>query len=205
MKVFELIQEETLDQYTDKLVKSLNIKKLGTGVYASVFQHPVYHNVAVKVVEYDPEYMQFAKFCEKNPNNEWLPKIVSIHKVDVDDKFLRDGGTVSAHIIFFQKLRPATKKEIKAAVQRVLKTVPPKYFDQGGQDDPLFDDMIDYTDFQELDEHWGRIASKTTDDDVRVVAKYFANLNGVDLHDKNVMMRDDKGRAQLVFTDPVAS
>lgn len=205
MKVFELIQEETLEQYTDKLVKSLNVKTLGNGTYASVFQHPVYHNVAVKVVQDDPAYMYFAKFCMKNSNNEWLPKIVSIHKVVVDNKYKTGKGTAEAHIIFFQKLRPATTKEIKVAVQRVLKTIPPQYFDQGGQDDPLFDDMIDFTDFQELDEHWRHIANKTTDEDVRVVAKYFANLNGVDLHDKNVMMRDDKGRAQLVFTDPVAS
>jgi len=205
MKIFELIQEETLEAYTDKLVKSLKIKKLGSGAYASVFQHPVYHNVAVKVVQDDPEYMRFARFCQKNPNNEWLPKIVSIHKVAVDDEFRMNSGTVEAHIIFFQKLRPARASEIKAAVQRILKTVPPKYFAQGAQDDPLFDPMVYYTDFDELDERWGRIARKTTDADVRVVAKYFAYLDGVDLHPGNVMMRDDKGRAQLVFTDPVAS
>jgi hypothetical protein len=202
MKILELLQEETLDQYTAKLVKTLNIKKLGRGMYASVFQHPVYHNVAVKVVQDDPAYMYFAKFCMKNPDNQWLPKIVSIHAVDFD------GRRKSSHIIFFQKLRPARRSEIKAAMQQIFKTIPIKYFAQDAQDaqdDPLFKPMAHYDDFQDLDGHWRHIANKTTDDDVRVVAKYFANLNGVDLHHNNVMMRDDRGRAQLVFTDPVAS
>ena len=79
MKLTDIIAEETVADYVKRLTKTLNIKKLGGGHFSSVFQHPVYHNVAVKLcTKQDPMAVLYLRECAKRPGNPWLPKIISI-------------------------------------------------------------------------------------------------------------------------------
>ena len=201
MQVVELLQEETHNEYIARLVKTLNIKKMGQGFYSHVFQHPVYHNVAVKIIRDDPMYLRFAKFCLDNPLNPWLPKIVSIHKVKVDDAKYdsrKSSGvdrtfTEPIHIVFFQKLRSAKAREIQNWVYKVIKDLPTA-------------DEYEYRNFDDFHRSdWADIAKYSNDDALRKVAQFFVRINARDIHNGNVMIRDDGAYPQLVFTDPVAS
>jgi hypothetical protein len=63
-----------------------------------------------------------------------------------------------------------------------------------------------YRDFNRLEpEDWKMIAKLSKQPAVKQVAQIMVSLRAVDFHDENVMMRDEGGRSQLVFTDPVAS
>jgi hypothetical protein len=138
MKVQDLF-EERLKDYTTRLVKSLNIKELGRGAFSTVFQHPAYHNVSVKITrDADPHYILWLRECEKHQHNPWFPKIVGIHKVmfhgdDVDRKVmardeLNDAALEGRHIVFMQKLRPIKPAENKKAAQYIAAQLPAKFF-----------------------------------------------------------------------------
>lgn len=52
---------------------------LGEGLYADVFQHPVYNNVVVKIFDgYDLKYLRYLnEFVIPNQNNKYVPKVVT--------------------------------------------------------------------------------------------------------------------------------
>lgn len=204
MKIAELLQEETADEYLKRLVKTLGIKKLGKGRYASVFQHPVYQNVAVKVFDssHDSEYLKFVEFCLANQLNPWLPKIIGTETATVDSKYVRTDRMAhfpkpTVSIVFFQKLRKAKFPEIKKATQVFLDSVPEKYF---------LDEKETYQAFEDFgSEVWELLGKHAADPHIAQVSKFFFKIGANDVHENNVMMRDEGGRSQLVFTDPVAS
>jgi len=201
-KQFILEDYETRDQYMKRLTKTLKIKQLGHGAYATVFQHPVYHNVAVKYVnpDDDPMYLEFIELCQKHPHNPWLPKVVGINNLTMQSwhkKAPNERGT----LIFFQKLRKATSSDIKTAIQSILASVPDSVLQ-----DKMRQDTRNLNGFHLLfPEEWKVIAQHSTDKNIREVAKILAQVRASDIHNKNVMMRDEGGKSQLVFTDPVAS
>ncbi len=139
MKLEQLLQEETIDEYIRRLTRTLRIKKLGSGYYSTVFQHPVYHNVVVKLCrKQDPKTIFYLRECAKNPNNPWFPKIVGIHKVlfhdDVDKKFREmdeagDSLNYVTHIVFMQKLRPVRMREYAKIARDMLSTMPDTAFE----------------------------------------------------------------------------
>jgi hypothetical protein len=209
MKIQELLNEETKKEYFERLTKSLNISKLGSGTYATVFSHPLYHNVAVKYVENDPKYMKFIRFCLDHQDNPWLPKIIHIQKVKMDDEIYDTRKKWDrilerkAYIIFFQKLRKATFLEIASALDDMLSDIPDSKFevDRGFERERFY-----YRYFSRLEpEDWKMIAKLSKQPAVKQVAQLMVSLGAVDFHNENVMMRDEGGRSQLVFTDPVAS
>jgi len=217
MLLRELITEETKNEYFKRLVKTLKIKKLGEGAYASVFQHPVYHNVAVKFFQYDPMYMKFIKHCMKHPENPWLPKVVSVHKLDIDnawydraEKDKKREMKEDGYLVFFQKLRKATAKEIKIAAQDIISDLPEKVFlnddnAERGNFNFMFRraDVDDFYNFE--NEEWEVVARMTKRPEVKKLAQILVSVGAQDIHNGNVMMRDEGDRTQLVFTDPVAS
>lgn len=199
MKVQELLAEETVKQYIERLTSSLNIKKLGSGAYASVFQHPLYKNVAVKVFEWDPEYLQYIKICKRS-TNKWMPRVVSIHTIEMDEeknrfhiRFNEEPGKTDGTIVFFEKLRKATHKEIVAAQEELCKDVPEEHQD----------DLLDTPSFEDWGTgHWQIVKRFAKDPDTKRFAALAIRMGFEDIHDENVMISDD---GQLVFTDPVAS
>lgn len=208
MKLQEIIVEEKVKDYITRLVRTLKIRELGAGYFSTVFQHPVYHNVAVKVThKSDPLSIVYLENAMKHPDNPWFPKIIGIYKVgyhggDMQQKLINMDDDHMAfseigHIVFMQKLRRATAKEIKNAVHEILATLPQhkfKYFRHRYVDGG----------FENMD--WELIEKYTTDEHVRQVAALLNALDADDIHEDNVMMRDDGvGKPHLVFTDPVAS
>lgn len=218
MKIAELIREETRQQYFNRLTKSLNIQKLGRGKFATVFQHPAYHNVAVKYVNpvEDPMYIKYIKLCMRHQDNRWLPKIINMEPVSVQDELdvKRHGkgatGTEHGMIIFFQKLRKADKGEIKSAVQEILETLPDNFFSYNlhglRERNRIFISRSHYSSFGDLLlREWEILAKYSNKQDVKELARILLSVNAEDIHDGNVMMRDEGDKTQLVFTDPVAS
>lgn len=197
MRVQELLAEETVPDYLRRLMGTLKIKELGKGKYASVFQHPMYHNVAVKIFEYDPEYLAYIRVCQKT-KNRWLPQVVSVHKLKMDEvetwrhkKYNEKPGKTNAWIVFFEKLRPASMNEILAAVREITKDVPE---DQKMHVEGTFEDWNSGS--------WRIVSMYAKDKDTKKLADIALRIGFHDVHDLNVMIRSN---GQLVFTDPVAS
>jgi len=198
MRVQELLTEETVPDYLKRLIGSLKMKELGRGAYASVFQHPVYHNVAVKIFEYDPDYLEYIRICQKT-KNRWLPQVVSVHKLKMDEvetwrhkKYDEKPGKTDAYIVFFEKLRPAKMKEIWAAGKEIAKDVPEEHAME----------LLDNT-FEDWHRgHWHIVKQYAKDKETKKLAEIAVRVGFHDVHDGNVMIRSN---GQLVFTDPVAS
>lgn len=198
MRVQELLAEETVPDYLRRLMGTLKIQELGKGKYASVFQHPMYHNVAVKIFEYDPEYLAYIRLCQKT-KNRWLPHVVSVHKLKMDEvetwrhkKYNEKPGKTDAYIVFFEKLRAASMKEIWAAVKEIAKDVPEEHSME----------LLDNT-FEDWHRgHWQIVKQFAKDKDTKKLAEIAVRFGFHDVHDQNVMIRSN---GQLVFTDPVAS
>lgn len=208
MRLSELIFEEDRHKnYLNHLIKDIGIKQLGAGSYANVFQHPTYHNVAVKVVRReDPLYMKFIRLCIKYQGNPWLPRIISIHDIDfykAEKDILNIPSSGKEHIIFFEKLRPATSEEITKALL---------FFLDFKEQNIISFDVLEYIKHKRtsnfsflLLEDWELISKKHPRKSCRELAKIIIEAaDGVepDIHDENVMIRND---GQLVFTDPLAS
>jgi hypothetical protein len=223
MKVKQLF-EERYDDYVDRLTKTLGIKQLGFGKFSTVFQHPVYHNVAVKLVgANDPHYVTFIRRCAKLPDNPWLPKVVGVHKVNIHDKDanprLVSMDTELDHarvhwIVFLQKLRKAKPTEIRAGIQQILSTLPDHLFSTGEaprnlhrmhekeRRTKLLCPKPAYRSFFDFSVNtWKTIAEQSNDVHVRQLAQLMFDISANDIHDDNVMARDD---GQIVITDPVA-
>lgn len=139
MKLRDIISEETVKDYTERLVKTLGIKELGSGFYSSVFQHPIYRNVAVKLCRRrDPASISYLRKAAENPDNPWFPKVISIHKVTfhpegtskrkAERDLYGDLQNYLTHIVFMQKLKPVTRKQYSDAVRLMFSTLPSEVF-----------------------------------------------------------------------------
>lgn len=177
---------ETVDQYKSRL-RRLHVKKLGSGLFSTVYAHPQHESVAVKAVfEDDPMYMRFARAAKKHQSNPWFPKIFDITRCKMEDSYY--GGPINVNFVFLERLQRAKRNDIKRAVRHIIDT----------------SDVDDYrirtfTDFST--DTWEDISRSSVDEHVRALAKVLASAEAEDIHSANVMMRGD----QLVFTDPVAS
>ncbi len=212
MKLHDLF-EERLSDYMKRLVRGLKIKTLGAGVYSTVFQHPVYHNVSVKLtVQPDPKYIMWMREAQKHQHNPWFPKIIGIHSVmfhdenrrrsDVEADVHHDMADQMRHIVFMEKLRPLTISENRKAAKYMVGLLPKnmsrKFQELSGYD------SIEIADFDV--EIWRALAKNPYDKNVAGLAGVIAKMGDyTDLHDQNVMMRDQDGVLHPVITDPVAS
>lgn len=198
MKLQDLIIEERAADYVERLTKTLGIKELGRGYYSAVFQHPVYHNVAVKLcLKKDPETIRYLRKAAKHPDNPWLPKIVGIHEVtfsDLDQPSDARSGSFVTHLVFMQKLRPATLRDERRAIDLILSTLPRT---------SALSHLRGIKSLVELDEgDWAAIAKTSSDRHVRQLAALLGAIGADDIHRANIMVSDD---GHPVITDPVAS
>lgn len=180
MKIAELfLVEETLKGYSDRLVKTLNVKRLGSGAYAHVFQHPAFSNVVVKVfTNKDRIYKRYAAWCLKNQGNKYVPQIISItpFKSETGDAY---------NIAFMEKMTPMREATFNTWVKAIVGDAGIKAIDNYDYD-RLF------TLFQK---------AKITDPDLKKVMDHILSYGSdtFDVHAGNVMRRG----SQIVFTDPV--
>lgn len=52
-------------------------KKLGSGMFAVVFEHPKYPNEVFKIFDDDPNTLKWLDYCHRNPSNPYTPTIKS--------------------------------------------------------------------------------------------------------------------------------
>lgn len=175
------ISAETYQQYVNRLHRDMDYRILGEGMFGTVFLHPTFNNVVVKVVRGDAVYKDFAKFCKAHPNNPWLPKVASISAIKLDD-------ATQAYAVFLEKLTEVNEKSVRTFAKALAARFdlghvhPFKWFDKEG---------------------WLKIAEEVRGDDpdFSVLAAYLATrVKHLDLHPQNLMRRG----GQLVFIDPLS-
>lgn len=184
MKVQALFEEE-LEDYVKRLTKKELMKKLGSGVYGAVFQHPTYHNMVVKVFEGGDEgYKTWLKFAKRNQNNKYVPKIVSIHYVENEY-----GDEIG--LVFMKKLLRAPVAKIRVLVKTLNDALKSQR--------SIADHNYHFEEFSGTD--WFKISKAVakSDPDLAKIALLFSDVPPSDLHDANLMMDTD---GQLVITDP---
>lgn len=184
------IMEEALPDYLKRLKDSLNIQKLGGGAFSQVFQHPHYSNVVVKVyTARDTAYKRYQKWCMAHQSNPYVPQIIGQTEY-VSDTAKRNG---KFNIVFMEKMTPLKSyARLEKLIVKALGGAPITFKND--------DTTISASDLGKI----SKIVSKGgTDKDFAEVWKQIMtfDINGIDLHAGNVMLRG----SQLVFTDPVAS
>jgi hypothetical protein len=177
------VYEETMKEYHDRLVSTLNIKKLGSGAYAHVFQHPTYHNVVVKVfTDRDTTYKKYVNWCLKNQGNKYVPQIIEMVPVKSPsgDKY---------NIVFMEKMNPVSGPSFHHWLETKFGTaVMSAYAD---------------SDYDQMFIEFGKAVQAGTDSDLKKIWAHIKTYGAdhFDLAAGNVM---SKG-LQIVFTDPVGA
>lgn len=198
MRTSELFEERLVD-YVKRLISKENVKKLGAGAYAAVFQHPEFKNMVVKVfTSADKNYASYLKWTLAHQSNKWVPKIVDVVpiKSETGDEYT---------IVFMKKLTPATDEMIDQANKKLFQKLLARYgtrFD----DERLLpaqrkNSRIDLTEPTSFAAAMPFV--KEQDPDLYDFLKFLkaGNHGNADLHADNVMFDGD----QLVFTDPIGA
>lgn len=181
MKVREMLSEESLRDYSKRLVKTLNIKRLGAGAFSHVFQHPEFSNVVVKVyTNKDRTYARYAQWCLRNQGNPYVPQIISI------TPFESVSGD-AYNIVFMEKMTPLSDREFYSWVKSVAGP-------QAAKDIKNDEWRNAFNSFREA-----MVVSK--DENLKKVMRHIFSYGSqkFDLHAGNLMKRG----SQVVFTDPV--
>lgn len=193
---------ELLKDYLSRLCITPGINRIGSGAFSMVFTQKDQKDTVVKVFSaIDEGYLAFINFCLKNQGNQWLPKILSLHRVQVKKK----KSDRDYFIIFIKKYKLAKSKILSKRLRETLDVAFTSVSDKsdsseyahareyinevaGGDDDAIFlalrlmaprdDALLKVINF---------ITKKTESE--------FTN----DLHDLNIMV----DQRQLVITDPL--
>lgn len=198
MQVSELIREEKYGGYVNRLIDKEKLRFLGQGKYGSVFQHPEFSNVAVKVFKAtDNAYRKYLRWCLRNQSNKYVPRIISVH-------YRGDGKKIG--IVFMKKLRRASKKQITELAKHataLMYSGNPEMYDSSREELRFLKAHMDFELF--TNEDWDDLAdaARRRDPDLASFAEFMvkSRTNGGDVHRENIMV-DEQG--QLVFTDPIA-
>ncbi len=169
------MNSETYKTYVARLL-DVDLKKLGEGSAGTVFQHPTFANLVVKVVKHYGYYVKFARFALANPHNPYLPRVVAIQKVKFVDSPV-------GFLVFVEKLRPASDE----AVERFFNQVPYEF-------------RVPSVDRRLNRDGWKYLANSKNANVRQFAELMLANFPHLDLFTDNIMSRG----SQLVFSDPLA-
>lgn len=94
MKAHELVQEGFIPDHFAKRLAKQGYKFLGQGVDQAAFTVPGNPKLVLKIFGYGEVgdtsghdmFFRWAKFCQKNPTNPFLPKFSGFEKVRIDDE-----------------------------------------------------------------------------------------------------------------------
>lgn len=205
MKVQELF-EEMRNLYLKRLTRELKLKKLGTGAFAHVFQHPAFSNVVVKIfTDEDTAYRRYLTFVQANQSNSYLPQVIGTYthnaqKIKGYKKATRyeyDPDDLKYTIVFMGKYQKFNRAKFK---QWSKTFVSPLLKPEEGDEEDFIPKTLDLDDFND----WGtlrNLSKQTKASNLASLCKFlYRNRNDIDLHDGNMMFREDFP----VFTDPVA-
>jgi hypothetical protein len=182
---------ESFRGYVKRLREDHRLRLMGNGSFGHVFQHPTLSNVVVKVYERNTytQTVSWLRWCYRNQNNPYVPRIIKMGKLKNLKKATAD--VLSYHIVFMEKLEPLSRKNLRALL--VTKNVDPAVLR-----------------FDRKDNRWYFAPSLLRrEEDFRVKDKYLDAVlqkifrlsmrSHTDVTERNCMMRGN----QLVFTDPV--
>lgn len=192
------LSEEKIGDYFKRIVKEKGIKKLGAGAFARVFQHPEFKNVVVKVyVDKDVAYKKYLKWCLRNQNNPFVPKVIE------EVKYNSDAGD-AYNILFLEKLHKFNSEEqLTLALSKAFDLGKgderEKNFDELGEAVSTWDNPGELYNVLEKFVSAGRSKSKDFERLWAHIKTY--GYDAFDLHAGNAMRRG----SQIVITDPVAS
>lgn len=176
------------EKYKDYIKRILKTnKKLGEGAFANVFQHPVYHNVVVKIFKNDLGYLKYLnEFVIPNQQNRYVPKLIS----DDNGNFIHSFGPIK--IVFMKKYRV---QNLNVNIHKYLRKIKRKYFSSISD--------IEFAAFWiSLVAQNKGIISKEDPDLVNISKFFIKNAGALDLHDRNIAW--DPELRNPIFTDPMA-
>lgn len=176
---------QSLDDYQEKLNK-LKIKSVGSGAYATVYQHPTEKRLVVKV--FDPSedlaYTTYAKWCLKNQENKYVPKILHYEEFSHKNKKPHIG------VVILEKLTVADcDDDFSEKINSFLRAK-----------------KIQNVNLYSLDYHstWLKLARNPCNE-LKAFAKFMHKISrsnkgfSIDIHSGNILFR----KKQIVFTDPL--
>jgi hypothetical protein len=172
------LAREPYDDYLQRLL-DMGIVRVGRGGSASVFQHPKFKNIVVKIGLEGKQSCVYTwlKWCAAN-TNRYAPRVY--HLEELETSLPRKAkGTPRMFICFMEKLTIAEPKVIKA-----------------------FFKEHDYVFAQLEDKFWGIDPDNfkhVEDADLLEVLRTIRRIGYSDLKLENIMMRGK----QIVFADPV--
>lgn len=204
MKLSEIIDTEFINVPDDTDTKSL--KKLGTGVHASVVndEDPFMVRKSQLRTKDDPDaYYHWVKaIAPYISSNPYLPRVYVVN----DNK--SDWGMTPTYKM--EKLVDYTQVPLDVLISLYYKEVP-------NPSDVYIDDLVSYTATEPLEKEkmlWKKITqavlhpgqeNKHIDQAINIVYMLInKNLGHFDLHPGNFMIRMGKFGPQLVITDPIA-
>ncbi len=182
--------QEPFDKYLDRIESKEGgkQKEVGSGAYASVYQHPKYKTIVVKVSEQGVAILRYLDFAMKHPDNPYVPKVYGVRR------FQKRGGS-KYFIAFIERLKDYDKMTNVQKAMILSKHVGPDLVNEYGPID-FFDNVYS----NELMQYVSKMKrEKKTAQHLLQVLSYLKRIGGRDLHDGNIMVR---GKDQLVFTDP---
>lgn len=176
-----LLVAETLDQYLTRLSQDLKIKADRSGAYSVVFDYPPDRDIVVKVSAGDKSYMQFVQFCRLNEGNRWLPHVLEVKQLEVEDRH-------DVWAVFLERLTPASVIQINNTFKTEIA--------------PWISDFTVYSDRARLSfPEWKNVMRMASDPQTRKLALFLVtHFNRLDLLTPNFMVRG----SQLVFNDPLS-
>jgi hypothetical protein len=193
VKSKQILTEESLKSYFERLISKHKIQKLGGGAFSKVFQHPLYGNVVVKVyTNKDAVYKKYVKWCLKNQHNPYVPRIIEQVKYtspETGDKY---------NIIFLEKMQP-----ISSGVKLISLLIKALGLDRRSVNDSRIIYFMGRNAFTAKPVIDRCVKDGRGDKYFRQIWEHIRSYGAdkFDLHHGNAMLRD----GQLVLTDPVAN
>lgn len=158
---------QTTQTYSDyiEFLQNTTVKELDFGAYAYIFKHPTDKDKIVKVFPGEQDrYHLYLKWCLKNQENKFVPKIYEYHEFMLEDRF-------EIGVVFLEKLKSMSSAKYKNFHSSNLLAIENKKY-------------VDAKFFR---------PSKTLDKDFRAVLRFLWSAPAeFDFHDGNFMLRDEQ-------------
>lgn len=163
---------------------SHNGNRLGAGSYATVYEHG--ETRAIRLGSWDRMYLEYARYCHDH-EPKYGPKIYAIHELDTDTD---NDYTSFASIVIMEQLESIDDTDIAYLFENIWS-------------EPL-EDSEDFEDLVEDLGEWGRsLLTREFLDYHRMIIEWGYDKDySNDIHDHNVMLRQDSDGECLVITDP---
>ena len=196
--------EDSLNYY-DRLAR-LHIKQLGQGAYSTVYQHPVYNNVVVRVFnKTDKGYMSWMRFVAKHPDNRYVPRIIPNEKGKLFYKrrVVEWDEPINLYFVFLKKYVALGDKKF-VEFENTLE----QFLSENAITKLERESIGGYYSLLQLPFIWKDLSQSSEfkfefGQDAVDIAQFFSRRNYIDISEHNIMY--DPTNDHIVFTDPLSS